>query len=334
MTSEPHSVHVLLASYNGAEHLPLQLESIRAQTDHRWRLLVRDDGSSDQTGMVLERFAVREKRMEILRDAERQLGAAGNFARLATAALDRGARYVMFADQDDVWFPDKIERTLKLMERSEREQGPETPVLIHSDLEVIDERGRLLHPSFMRLQRINHRLQPSSNALRTLLVQNVVTGCTAMANRALLFVALPMPEVTLMHDWWLALCAASWGTVAYVPDATVGYRRHGTNVMTVRGFWRTMNPLMTNWRQVWGAGTHGYLQTVRQAEALLDRLKNRPPASDAAIRLVQAFVDLHGPGLSGPSRFRRALALGLRSQTWARTATLYLRVVRYGQGSG
>ena len=207
------SIYIVLATFDGASYLVEQIESIRAQTLTSWTLLARDDGSSDATVAILDDCAARDPRIEVLRDADGTLGAIGNFSRLAETALARGAGVVLFADQDDVWFPDKVARTLAEMRAAETALGTDHPILVHTDLQVVDGAGRLLHRSFLQLQRIRDE---RSRPLTTLLVQNYVTGCTMAANRALLRLALPVPADALMHDWWLALCAARCGSIVFL----------------------------------------------------------------------------------------------------------------------
>jgi rhamnosyltransferase len=322
----PPAVHVVLATFNGGGFLREQIESIRSQHATNWTLLVRDDGSTDDTVSILRRLADADPRILILHDDTGRLGPVGGFARLAAEAVARGARYVMFADQDDVWRPDKIETSLRAMRQAESERGATAPLLVHSDLQVIDRDGRLLHPSFMRFQRIRHEPR---HALRTLLVQNFVTGCATMVNLPLLDLALPVPDGVLMHDWWFALCAAAAGAIVFVPEATIAYRRHGANAVTARGFWRTMNPFVTGWRAVWQAGRRHHAGALRQAEALLARLQERHRGEADTMALVGAFVALHA-SRSGLQRVRGAMALGLRSQTAPRTAALYGRLLTGG----
>ena len=156
MIDNQRHIYVLLGVYNGAEYIRAQVDSIRAQTVSNWTLLVRDDGSNDGTRDVLESLTAADARLEIVRDEDNNLGCVPNFSRLATVAFERGARYVMFADQDDVWFPRKIEQTLDCMLEAERRHGSRSPILVHTDLEVIDRRGSRVHASFMRFQKIRH----------------------------------------------------------------------------------------------------------------------------------------------------------------------------------
>ena len=318
----------MLATYDAAAYLVEQIESIRSQTFTAWRLLIRDDGSRDATERVLDEFAARDSRIEVVRDGAGNLGAIGNFSRLASLALERGASTVFFADQDDAWFPEKVARTIERMRAAEARLGADRPILVHTDLQLVDGDGRLLHRSFMEFQRIH---DAGSDAVTTLLVQNYVTGCTMAANRSLLRFALPVPGEALMHDWWLALCAAACGSIEFLPGPTVSYRRHGRNAVTVRGFWRTLNPFRTNWGELWRTGMSNHGRAVRQATALARRLaqrgadqKGREPPPRSMLSCVSTI-----PAARPASRVADALRLGLRSQALPRTLALYLRLLRW-----
>ncbi len=216
-------IDIVLATYNGAAYLPAQLDSLLRQDHDGWRLLVRDDGSRDATVEILADYAQRcPGRIVLLPDDGRRLGGCGNFAELLEQT---SADYVMLCDQDDVWLPEKISLTLAEMQRLEAAHGRETPLLVHSDCAVVDATLKPVADSLWR----NQKSDPRRAALNHLLVQNVVTGCTAMVNRPLLDKALPIPGAALMHDWWLALVAAAFGTISVLSQPTLLYRQHGSN---------------------------------------------------------------------------------------------------------
>lgn len=219
------AVDVLLATYNGAKYLPDLLGSLEAQNHTEWRLIVRDDLSTDGTPSILEGFAGRyRERVQLLHDGRGRLGAVGNFAALMEVS---DAPYLMFCDQDDVWLPHKIADLLQAMINAEARLGADLPLLVHSDLTVVDEALRVLHPSFWRYSRL---FDPSAlrNPMR-IMVQNVVTACAAIGNAALRRTALPIPPEAKMHDWWLALVAASFGRIVEHEAPTVLYRQHHGN---------------------------------------------------------------------------------------------------------
>lgn len=287
---------MVLATYRGARFLPEQLASVAAQQGVEWRLLVRDDGSCDETLAIVEAFGRDHRgRVELFDDGEVGLGAAQSFGRLLAAST---APYVFSCDQDDVWLPDKLEQSVARLQGAERERGAEWPVLVHTDLQVVDEQLRSIAPSMNRYQHLGAEARSS---LRALLVQNCVTGCTAGMNRALLELALPLPPEAIMHDWYLALTAAATGSVLYLADATVVYRQHGTNALGARRYDLRARPTLAEMRA-------SLERTFEQAGALHGRLAGRLAPREAA--LIRQYAEL---ATSGPLRRRWRVA---RSGFW------------------
>jgi len=219
------TVDVLLATFNGARFLPEQLESLERQTHSDWRLIVRDDGSTDRSVAIVNAFAERHReRVQVLFDNRGRLGSCGNFAALLEAS---DAPYFMFCDQDDWWLPHKIADLLSTLRAVAARRGAETPLLVHSDLILVDNELRVLHRSFWRYSRL---LDPA--AVRRpgrVMIQNYVTGCASIGNAALRRAALPIPAEARVHDWWVALVAAILGEIAEHKVPTMLYRQHSGN---------------------------------------------------------------------------------------------------------
>lgn len=219
-----NSVDILLAVYNAETYLKQQLESVYNQTHRDWHLIIGDDCSSDNSAGIL---AVEEQlhrpQVRILESGGANLGASQNFARLMAHST---SPYLMLCDQDDVWLPDKVEATLAKMKEMEGVYGKDTPILVHTDLKVVDESLRVVSDSLWKYQLSD---PVGGSSLNRLLLQNVATGCTVMINRPLLDLALPIPEKAVMHDWWLALVASAFGKIGHIDKATILYRQHGAN---------------------------------------------------------------------------------------------------------
>lgn len=312
---------VLLATYNGSPFLQEQLDSIYSQSKGRdWQLLVRDDGSSDGSMEILQAYSTKYRNTFIVNDGLGQLGAKGNFSNLLEVARERDASCYCLADQDDVWRRDKIASQVECMRELTRAY-PDKPLLIHSDLEVVDSGLYPLHRSFMRYQGIRHE---DMAPLEVLLAQNFVTGCTVMINRPLLEVAVPIPEEALMHDWWLALCAAGLGHIAYVDKPLVKYRQHGKNEVGARRLLDYINPLRTNWFRHWSAGRENLQRSMAQAKALAQRIRLYDP-SNPNIERIEGYASL--AGLAPRQRLSALRALGVHAQSQIRHALLLSRLV-------
>lgn len=268
------TVQILLAAYNGAAWLPAQLQSLRDQTDRDFTVLWQDDGSSDDTPAQLSRCSLQDDRFLPGAQQGCHLGAKGNFLSLIRQAK---ADAVLLCDQDDVWFPEKVARLKKALAKAEVQNGAGTPLLVHSDCRGIDEAGAQLFPSFFRHQ----GWDPSAVTLPRLLVQNNVTGCTLIMNKALLrlIAAHGDADKIFMHDWFIALTAASFGRVVFLNDVLTGYRQHLDNAI----------------------GASGKDQLARGMEAL-----SRQEKAKARIRLTythtRSFRDLYGDLLPEDAR--------------------------------
>ncbi|HSD39895.1 MAG TPA: glycosyltransferase family 2 protein [Rhodocyclaceae bacterium] len=302
-------IDILLATYNGARYLPMQLDSLLAQSHQNWRVIARDDGSTDTSVEVLGRYALAyPDRFTLLKDGQK-LGAKHSFAELMRHAE---APYVAFCDQDDFWLPQKLTVLLALIQTAERDLGEGVPVLAHSDLELVNQEMESIAPSFWGYQGIN----PSRNHLCHLLVENTVTGCATLMNRALLQKALPLPEAAYMHDYWLGLLAATIGRIVFTREALVRYRQHSSNTLgavKIRGLFSlpggTLNPV--KWKISYQVACDQARALVSALSGVSDPLKLAPAMRFAGLYqhgwLGRRWVLLMNASL--PSRWRRRISV-------------------------
>lgn len=214
---------ILLSTYNGAAFLDELMQSLYDQTDMNWELLIRDDGSTDDTRSLLNGYREKDKgRINIIEDGKKHLGPKRSFELLLQKSE---ADYVMFCDQDDFWLPDKINNTLAKMKELERHY-PDVPAMIFSDLTVVDKMLREIHTSFWKFIKVDP--ENVYNIYR-LLINNPVVGCTVMINKKVKSLVLPFPEQAVMHDWWIALNVAQKGVIDYLSQPTILYRLHEKN---------------------------------------------------------------------------------------------------------
>ena len=213
-------VTVLLAVYNGEKYLAQQIDSILSQTVKDIKIVIRDDGSCDNSVDIINYYCNNYPDKVFCLNGSPTGSAKQNFAKLLEACDDD---YIMFCDQDDVWLPQKVGTTLAAMQKSEG--GSKIPVLVHTDLKVVDQNLKVISDSFFKFQ----KLIQSEITLPRLLVQNYVTGCTVMINRALKEKCKKIPNDCIMHDWWLALVAVIFGRLVCVNESTMLYRQHSDN---------------------------------------------------------------------------------------------------------
>ncbi len=223
--SEMVTVAILLATYNGEKYISTQIDSILAQDYTNWKIFVSDDGSKDGTMKIVKEYVNRFPEKIVILEKEKPTGSAKkNFMYMASAASEYD--YIMCCDQDDYWMPDKIRLTLEKMQELEA-GNTQIPCLVHTDLEVVDGELKPIAPSFFAFSNLDDKRCNTHQ----LLIQNIVTGCTMMVNKALLKYAAKPCDVNqiLMHDYWYALIAASMGRIGFVNRATIRYRQHGNN---------------------------------------------------------------------------------------------------------
>ena len=226
-------VNILLSTYNGEAYLREQVASIQAQSHKDWHLLIRDDGSTDSTRQIIEELVAEDERIRFINpDSQENLGVIKSFHALLTYEK---ADYYLFSDQDDVWVKDKL---LIQLEEALKYPTP-LPILVYTDLKVVDQELKVLHESMIATQS-GH----ANTELIQELTENTVTGGVSLINHSLAQLWTGQEEYPLlMHDWYLALLAASQGKLIYLDQATELYRQHTSNVLGAR----TLRKRMQNW---------------------------------------------------------------------------------------
>jgi len=317
MTPGDRTVHVVVSLFHPGALLDRQLETILAQTHADLRIWLRDDAADARTADTINRWCRRDARIAAAPGAPERLGTPASYGRLLRTALDQGASWIALADQDDEWAPEHVADSLAL---AERVHDPGEPLLVHGDLELIDAAGRTLAPSFFAHQRIRHE---SRDALGVLAVQNFVTGCATLLNRPLAELALPIPDEAIMHDWWLALCAAAAGHLVVRERTTVRYRQHDHNQIGAKPYAEVVRELGARTLRLQRHSSEPLLETVRQCRALRTRLAEHASGSPhgattermrRAAGLLDRYLALYRPGVSRLRRTFGLMQLGIGRQ--------------------
>jgi glycosyltransferase involved in cell wall biosynthesis len=215
---------VLLCSFNGDRYLEKQLESIACQQGPRVRVYVSDDGSNDQTLTILKRFRARwgEDHLSIGQGPQR--GYVANFFSLTCSRIE--ADYFAYADQDDVWNPDKLARAIAALSALQEE----LPAIYCSRTRLINEDGKPsgLSPLFKK-----------PPAFANALIQNIAGGNTMVLNRkARDLISAAGPVDVVSHDWWTYLLVTGCGgTVIFDAHPSVNYRQHQNNLIGSSNSW-------------------------------------------------------------------------------------------------
>lgn len=227
-----YTVLVLMSTYNGEKYIDEQMQSLLAQEEVNLHILVRDDGSKDNT---LERLSHWESQYpnHITTMLASNIGVVRSFFELTEQCPDQ-YDYYAFCDQDDVWLSTKLISAIhklnahsKLSTELSNEQADTRPLMYCSTTQMTDE---ALNPTKLWPPMPEKRLSPY-NAL----IENVCVGCTMLMNReAMLLIKQQMPkqvDKVIMHDWWVYLSVSCFGEVVFDEKSYILYRQHQHNAL-------------------------------------------------------------------------------------------------------
>lgn len=218
-------VAILLSTYNGEKYLAQQLDSLLNQSFKEFSIHIRDDGSTDRTLDIIKEYKSFNSNIHFYSDHSNfRKGPSGSFMWLLQNVQ---AEYYMFCDQDDFWFPNKIQISYDAI-CSEEVRSFDKPILIHTDLIVTDSNLNIVSNSLWA----NNKISPFNLKKTHLRLVNFVTGCTIIINEKAKQVALIDFDGQIMHDHWIAICIDSFqGKIISLQIPTLFYRQHGGNVI-------------------------------------------------------------------------------------------------------
>lgn len=201
-----------MATYNGERFIEMQLRSILQQLKPGDEIIISDDGSTDRTLQIVREM--RDSRIKILQHNKKikkhsYLMVTRNFE---NALHHAKGDYIFLADQDDVWFPDKVESCIQNLENAD--------VVLH-DCIVVNDCLQTLSPSYFHLNK-------SKPGIISNLISNAYLGCCMAFKRSVMLQSLPIP--TVPHDIWIGLIAEYYGNVKFIDAKLLYYRRHGNNL--------------------------------------------------------------------------------------------------------
>jgi len=198
-----------------------QICSIRQQTFQDWVCVISDDASDPESLAEMRRIISEDARF-LLSPAPARLGVFRNFERSLSLAPAQ-AQYLALADQDDYWYPEKLQALLA--------QFDEKTTLVYSDMRIVNERGEVISETYWTARENNYR------DFTSLLLVNAITGAASMFSGWLRDKLLPFPPQvgTLFHDHWIACVARALGNIKYVDRPLYDYVQHGGNVIGYYG---------------------------------------------------------------------------------------------------
>ncbi len=217
-------IAILLATYNGEQFFSEQIESLLSQTFTDFKIYISDDFSTDSTVDLINSYVSKNQGKIIKISNSKRFGnARDNFFNLVQKV---DADLYLFCDQDDVWLPEKVELLIKQYEKIPEK---EVPILIHSDLYVVNKDLQVINDSFFNMMQLE-----KESTWRNLIVQNNVTGCTMLINKSLANIYKENVDIInqaniLMHDHFFAILASLIGKVYFIDKPLIKYRQHGNN---------------------------------------------------------------------------------------------------------
>ena len=215
-------ISVCMATYNGEKHIESQLRSILSQLSAGDEIVVSDGGSSDHTLDIITSFNDDRIKTFLLKESG-SAEANSVFSKMEkirrnfeNALVQARGEIVFLADQDDLWHSNKVERMLKLLEKSD--------CVVH-DCAVMNGE-KVIFPSFLDF------FKPGRTKLR-MFVKSPFMGCCMAFNRNVLERALPFPDIHIEHDTWIGICAYKVGSVHIADEVLMNYYRHGQNASPI-----------------------------------------------------------------------------------------------------
>lgn len=282
-------INIVMSTYNGEQFLAEQIDSIQQQTFKDWQLLIRDDGSSDQTPEIIKSFVAQDPRIIFINEHDcENLGVVKNFF---TLIKHDKADYYFFSDQDDVWLEDKLETMLAVA----RQYPDQLPLLVYTDLCVVNQNLQVMNQSMIRSQ--SHH---ANTELVQELTENTVTGGVAMINHALAEQWRTLDNI-IMHDWYLALLAAAIGKLVYIDQPGELYRQHDNNVLGARTFTKRL--------KTWLSGPSKMLEKywwlIHASQAQADKILQENELGDEQEAVIRNYIALERLSLSQRIRVLR-----------------------------
>ena len=255
------AISVAMCTFNGAQFLDAQLESIAAQNRPPDELIVCDDGSSDNSCEIIRDFVRRAEFPVHLVVNDKNLGTTKNFEK--AIQLSQGP-IIALADQDDVWYAHKLDRIEKVFLASP------SVVAVFSDADIVDEHSQSIRQRLWRTNGFTHTEQSrfsNRDGFGVLIKHPVVTGATMAFQKALFDILIPIPS-NQIHDLWISFLLSAFGRIELIPEPLMQYRQHSSQQIGPGPV--TAQEIMA---QVKSRGTDFYVQEICKFHQLCERLQ-------------------------------------------------------------
>lgn len=215
------SISIVMATYNGEKYIRDQIESIISQLREYDELIISDDGSSDATGSIAHEYEVKDARIKLI-DGPR-CGVVKNFE---NALKEAHNDLIMFADQDDIWMPNKLDKIRDYMT-----EHPDIMLTMH-DMYIADNEEIKQN----KFQRTSFKIRPRKHGYIYNLLYNGYYGCCMTLRHDLVEKIVPFPDQVTLYDQWISLIAEKQKKAAFIECPLIVHRYHGDNFSKKRSF--------------------------------------------------------------------------------------------------
>lgn len=236
-------IDILLATYNtDIKYLKEQIESILNQTYKNIHLIINDDNSPNkEVQKTLKEYEKQDDRITVYIQEENK-GYIKNFEFLLKTS---GANYIMFADHDDIWYPEKVEKSIKTLKE-------ENVDLVYCNANQINEKGEIIQKNYFKYKNV-----PLIKGKNKLAISRCIgIGCSQIFTKQIKQKMLPFTDQVMAHDWLVGFIANEGKGIAYIEEPLFGYRLHNTNVFGGRNLAQNLS----RWKDKHGSNYTSYLK--------------------------------------------------------------------------
>lgn len=296
MLGEKFRIAILVATYNGEKYIEEQIKSLQKQTVSNINIIINDDMSKDGTFSKIKQFVEKDSRIKI--SQVKCGGACENFLYLLRE--NRDYDWFFFCDQDDVWYPQKVEKLINVV--LTRQQT--TPLLAYCDKDLVNE----------NLKSLNIKEYDFQDDFKSILFQNHIYGCAMMINKALADKLLCLSDIA-MHDHGAALVAALEGEIIHVREKLVKYRQHANNVTGGINQFSYKRKIL-----YWNEVNRKQMKTFQMCREFCDLYKNKSNVAKMYLRMLDGNKYM---------RVVRAIKYGFRRNGFLPTLRAYFVMMQY-----
>lgn len=237
-------VDVLLTTYNSnIEYLKMQINSILNQTYKEITLLISDDASKkEEVKKTLKEYEKKDNRIKLFLQ-EKNLGYNKNFEFLLEKST---AKYIMFSDHDDIWYKEKIEKSLRKLKEEDVD-------LVYCNAKQIDEKGKVLQNNYFKYKNMP-KITGKNNCLA--ISRCIGIGCSQIITKSVKDKMIPFTKNVIAHDWLASFIANEGKGLTFIEEPLFDYRLHNTNVFGGR----SLSENLTKWKEKNGKSYKSYLK--------------------------------------------------------------------------